>query len=157
MYTIWTHDVCNLRNPLQVISAEGFRTGIHVVQHASVYTYGSVQTRILLDQSDRNGFSPVPYRPTRITSFHGVVQVVPMVQDSPVIRGLFTNVKHAGSLSRTLQTLKCILAVHGSDIGLRQDLSSLRRVLDHESVLMQVKRRVNDDLRFHRRFTARQP
>ena len=157
MYTIWTHDVSNLCDPLQIVSAEDFRTGVNVIQYASVNADRSVQARILFYQSDRHRLSPVPYRPARITSFHSVIQVVPMVEDSAVIRGLFTNVKHAGSLPRTLHTLKRILSVHGSNIGLRQDLPSLRRVLDHESVLMQVKRRVDNDLRFHGRFTSRQP
>ena len=157
MYAVWTHDVCNLGNPLQIVSAEDFGTRIHVIQYASVYADRCVQARIFFDQSDRHRLSPVPYRPTCIASFHSVVQVVPMVEDTAVIRGFFTDVKHAGSLPRTLHTLKRILSVHGSDIGLRQDLPSMRRVLDHESVLMQVKRWVNNDLSFHSGVAARQP
>ena len=80
-----------------------------------------------------------------------------MVEDTAVIRGLFTNVEHAGSLPGTFHTLKRILAVHGADICLRDDLPAIRCILDHESVLMKVKGWVDDDLRFHSRFTIRQP
>ena len=109
--SVWTHHVSNLSHSLEVVPAKHFRSGVNVVEHASIDTYGCIQPCIFLYQFNRNRFTPMPDGPSCITSFDGVVQVVPMVQDTSFEGRFLLDVKHAVCLTCTLQPLECVCAI----------------------------------------------
>ena len=85
MYAVWTQDVCDCRGALKIVAAKHLRSGIDVIQHAAVDAYGCVQLGILCYQFYRNFFTPMPDRMSCISSFHCVVEIVPMVEYTPVV------------------------------------------------------------------------
>ena len=85
MYTVWTHDVCDCSSALKIVATQHLRSGVDVVEHAAVDADRCVQLCIFRYEFYRNIFAPMPYRMSCISSFHCVVEVVPMVEDATLI------------------------------------------------------------------------
>ena len=149
MDAIRTHDVCDFGNSFKFFPAEHLWSSVHIVQDASVDADGCVEARIFLYKFYRHRLAPMPDRPSGITSFYSVVKVVPMVEDTALVRRFFSDVENSICLSSSFKALKGICTVHRTDVSLGHDLSSFRGVLDHEAVIYQVERLIYHDLRIY--------
>ena len=115
---VFTKDVRDLGHAGDVLGVEDQRVGVDVVEGGAVDADGGAELSILADASLRNiGRSPLPHRLAGIAALHGVVEVVPVVEDAVIVVRLLVDVHSGAGLAEDLGALQGVYAVAHSVLG----------------------------------------
>ena len=116
--SVFAEDACDLRHAGDMLRIQDERIGIHIVEDGSVQAHGGTELSVAADALHRNlRGGPLPHGQARIAPLHGVVQVVPVVQDAEVVSGLFVDVQPGGRLPHRLHPLQGVQPVAKACVG----------------------------------------
>ena len=125
--SVWTEDVCQCLDLLQIFRSQYHWVGIHVVEDSAVYSEGCVCPGIFLvyrKDGARQAF-PFPKRFSGISSLNGEVRVVPVVEHAVLVCGNFRDCAAFHDLSGLLPAQKIVCSVQYSCLGVCIDCDSV--------------------------------
>ena len=111
--TVLPEDVGYPGHPLYMLSVKNKRIGVDIIEHRAVDPDRRAETAVTADTL--RGYlrrCPLPHGEPRVAALHGVVEIVPVIEDTEPIVWLFSHLHTGPRLPEHLRPLEGIGSVH---------------------------------------------